>query len=111
MVLLEVNQHSVSVLPLERQTPRSVHMHAIADGPTLQSMEIEPWHVDVRGESRLVEYLQADERATLKVLSHSWASPGFEQFTEPRVPEALDHRRQVSRVTRHIVKCDATSSS
>jgi hypothetical protein len=84
-------------------------MHAIAIGPTLQSMEIEPWHVDVRGESRLVEYLQADQRATLKVLPNPGASPGLEQLSEPRVLEALDHRRPVSCITRHIVNSDVTA--
>ena len=109
VVLLDVNPHRVAVLPLERQTPRSVDVHAVADGPTLQPMEIEPWHVDVRGQSRLVEYLQADQRATVKVLSYPGASPRLEQFAEPRVPKVLDHQIQVSRITRHIVKFHMTA--
>ena len=109
MVLLEVHPHRVSALPLERQTPRSVHMYAIAGGPTLQSMEIESWHVDVRGKSRLVEHIQADQRTTLKILPNSGASSGLEQLSEPRVLEALDHRREVSCITRHVVNSDMTA--
>jgi hypothetical protein len=84
--LLEVDPHPVSVLPLERQTPRSVDVHAVADGPTLPPMEVETRHVEVREERGLVEYLQANQRATLKVLSYPAASPCFEQLAEPRVP-------------------------
>jgi hypothetical protein len=62
-------------------------------------MEIEPWHVDVRWEGRLVEHLQANQRATLKILPDPVASAGLEQLPEPRVLEALDHRRSVSCMT------------
>ena len=62
VVLLEVDPHRVAILPFERDTPQAVDVKAVANGPALQPMEVEPLQVEVRKRHRFVEGLQANQR-------------------------------------------------
>jgi hypothetical protein len=48
MILLKINPEYITLLPFKCDTPRAVDVDAIALGHTVESMEVESRHVQIR---------------------------------------------------------------
>src|SRR5262249_53951191 len=71
MVWLQVDTHRLAGGPLERYTPRPVHVQAVARQlESAQRMEIESWHVELRQLGRRVQRIEPAQSAVAEVGPH-----------------------------------------
>jgi 7,8-dihydro-6-hydroxymethylpterin-pyrophosphokinase len=47
MILLKIDPQGITALPLERDTPRTIDVDAVALEQTMKTMEVEAWHLKI----------------------------------------------------------------
>jgi hypothetical protein len=100
MILFEVNAPGVTIDLLERNTPWSVHMKAVAPRRSSQRVKVETRDLQVAQHSRVIQGVQPAQGAPLQILPHPGTPAGLEQLCQPFVPEVSDHRADVRRTSR-----------
>ena len=92
MVLFQVNAIGIALRPFEGDAPWAVDVQTVAPWLSLQAMELYPGQMEVCQRARLIQGVQAPQRARLQVRTHFGARAGLKKRLESGVPETFDHR-------------------
>src|ERR1700761_431055 len=92
MVLLQIDTQRVACRPLERYTPRPVHVQAVARRlESAQRMEIETRNIQLRQFGCSVHRVQAPHDAIMQIGAHLAGHAASKQFSQPLVPKTANH--------------------
>lgn len=110
MILFQVDPQRIASFPLERDAPRTVDVNTVPFGRPLKAMEVEPRHVQVSQDLRLIQGVQAPQTAFLQILPYPAAAATLEQVSQSFVLEASDHSSSVTlRATMSTIMLQAIS--
>jgi hypothetical protein len=65
MILLKINPEDITLLPFKGDTPWTVDVDAIALGQTMEAMEVESGHVQIRQGLGIVQGVEAPQATHL----------------------------------------------
>ena len=91
MILLQVNLPRVTLIPFERDTPRTIQVKAITLRLSPKGMEIEARPVELSEIRRGVERVETHQDPRAQIRGDLRRCPGLEQLTQGAASEALDH--------------------
>ena len=91
MILLQVNLPRVTLIPFERDTPRTIQVKAITLRLSPEGMEIEARDVEIAQRRSVSQRIQSSKRPALEVRAHPSAPALVKQLLEPLVAEAPYH--------------------
>ncbi|MGA8058667.1 MAG: hypothetical protein WB999_10515 [Candidatus Binataceae bacterium] len=96
MVLLKIDFYGIAVFPFKCDAPRPVYVNAVPNGVSVKRMEIEPRQVRIPQIARLIKSVQHVSRALLQAGRDFGTFAGQEQFAQPLVAKAPDHKSSCS---------------
>jgi hypothetical protein len=65
MILLKINPEDITLLPFKGDTPGAVDVDAIASGHTMEAMEVESGHMQIRQGLGMVQGVETPQATSL----------------------------------------------
>lgn len=97
MVRLQVDSKRITLLELEGDAPRTVHVDRVPRRPmTPQPVEIEAREMEIGRQGRGIQCIEQEKRSRLEILTYPAASTFFKELFQTLVPPGSDHATSVN---------------